>query len=108
MPFQKGHPPYTNGRPRKGESLKELLGQVGVDTKRELVKVAYQRAIDGDYHWADWIARHSGEGANFVFEVNTAGPWAQVMSNIMERVGMGAIEGESRLLPASDSEDLGA
>src|SRR5215207_18114 len=106
MPFQKGHPPYSNGRPRKGESLKELLGQVGADTKRELVKVAYQRAIAGEYHWAEWIARHSGEGANWKIEVEASAPWVAMMSSIRAQLVGQTIDAEYEELPSGPRTPL--
>jgi hypothetical protein len=44
MPFEKGNK-YGKGRPPRGESLKELLTQVGVTRKQDLVKKAYDYAF---------------------------------------------------------------
>jgi hypothetical protein len=59
-PGQTGNP---RGRPRKGTSLRELLRRRPLKDKRALVDVAYREAVAGNVHWAEWIAKHSGEGA---------------------------------------------
>ena len=61
-PFLPGNTANPNGRPKKGHAIRDLLKSVPVAKKRELVAVAYQEALDGDVHWAEWIAKHSGEG----------------------------------------------
>jgi hypothetical protein len=52
---------HLGGRPRKGTSIKELLRKVPKKDKQALVRIAYERALAGDVHWAEWIAKHSGE-----------------------------------------------
>ena len=59
LPGQTGNP---NGRPRKKLALRDILTGIPIKQKRELVAVAYECALDGDVHWAEWIAKHSGEG----------------------------------------------
>lgn len=62
LPGQSGNP---NGRPKKGNAIRDLLKSVPIAKKRELVQVAYREAIEnGDVHWAEWIARHSGESGS--------------------------------------------
>ena len=61
LPGQTGNP---NGRPRKKLALRDILTGIPIKQKRELVAVAYECALDGDVHWAEWIAKHSGEGGD--------------------------------------------
>ena len=61
-PFLPGNNANPNGRPRKKLALRDLLTGVPLKQKRELIAVAYEMALDGDVHWAEWIAKHSGEG----------------------------------------------
>lgn len=63
MPFAPGHAPM-GGRPKKAASLRELLRNHPVKDKKQLVQKAYEMAIDGSIQWAEWIAKHSGEGAD--------------------------------------------
>jgi hypothetical protein len=62
MPFAKGNT-AGKGRVPKGTSLRELLRNHPLKDKRELVKKAYKEAIGGSVQWAEWIAKHSGEGS---------------------------------------------
>lgn len=61
-PFAPGNNANPAGRPRKGNSIRDLLRSVPVAKKRELIAIAFEEAIENrDVHWAEWIARHSGE-----------------------------------------------
>jgi GntR family histidine utilization transcriptional repressor len=63
-PFVPGQTGNPNGRPKKGNAIRDLLKSVPVSQKRELVKIAYQEALKGDVHWAEWIVKHSGESGS--------------------------------------------
>ena len=64
-PFPVGNNANPHGRPKKGTAIRDLLKAVPVARKRELVKVAYEEALEKrDVHWAEWIARHSGESGS--------------------------------------------
>ena len=62
-PFPVGNNANPHGRPKKGTAIRDLLKAVPIAKKRELVAVAYEEALKGDVHWAEWIVRHSGESA---------------------------------------------
>jgi hypothetical protein len=52
----------SNGRPKKGNSLRELLRSVPVRDKRALVRIAYEEALQNhNVAFFEWIAKHSGE-----------------------------------------------
>ncbi len=69
--FPAGVSGNPNGRPRKGNAIRDLLKRVPVSMKRELIEVAFQEAIQNkDVHWAEWIAKHSGESGSRETEVN--------------------------------------
>ena len=55
-------PGHTMGRPKKGNSLRDLLRRQPLKDKKALVAIAYELALDGEVAWAEWIAKHSGEG----------------------------------------------
>jgi hypothetical protein len=103
MPFEKGNK-YGKGRPPRGESLKELLTQVGVTRKQDLVKKAYDYAIAGSFQWADWIARHSGEGAALKLEMESSSGWQLMMTSIRDQLMGQSIDGQYTLL--TDSDDI--
>ena len=64
-PFPAGNNANPHGRPKKGTAIRDLLKAVPIAKKRELVAVAYREAVvNGDVHWAEWIARHSGESGS--------------------------------------------
>ena len=69
MPFQPGVSGNPAGRPSKDNSLRALLRRAPIRDKRELIKKAYEQALDGDSRWAEWIAKHSGEGAGEKLEI---------------------------------------
>ena len=56
--FQPGH---HLGRPRKGNSIRDLLRLRPIKDKRALTDVAYAEALKGRVDWAEWIVKHSGE-----------------------------------------------
>jgi hypothetical protein len=103
MPFEKGHPGGP-GRPRKGESLKELLSRTGIDKKQELVKKAYEYAIAGSFQWADWIARHSGEGASLKVEMESSTGWQLMMTSIKDQLMGASIDGTYEVLTDGESD----
>ena len=57
-------PGHHMGRPKKGNALRDLLKGRPLKDKKALVEVAYAMALDGDVHWAEWIAKHSGESGS--------------------------------------------
>ncbi len=62
QPFEKG----TSGNPRgraKGKTLRQLLRNVAESKKRRLIEAMYKKALRGDPKAAEWIAKHSQEGA---------------------------------------------
>jgi hypothetical protein len=101
MPFEKGNK-YGKGRPPRGESLKELLTQVGVTRKQDLVKKAYEYAIAGSFQWADWIARHSGEGAALKMEMESSSGWQLMMSSIRDQLMGQAVDGDYVVLDGDE------
>ena len=60
LPGQSGNP---KGRPKKGHAIRDILVNKDLKDKRQLVEVAYREALKGNVAWAEWIVKHSGEGA---------------------------------------------
>lgn len=52
------------GRPKKGHAIRDIFRARPLKDKRALVDVAYEEALQNhDIHWAEFIVKHSGEGA---------------------------------------------
>ncbi|KKN68938.1 hypothetical protein LCGC14_0445950 [marine sediment metagenome] len=61
-PFQPGQSGNPKGR-AKGKTLRQLLRDVAEAKKRKLIEAMYKKALRGDPKAAEWIAKHSQEGA---------------------------------------------
>lgn len=61
MPFVKGQSGNPAGRPKKGMTFSEIVHALPLKDRRELAKLALQRAIAGDEKWGNWFLRAAGE-----------------------------------------------
>lgn len=49
------------------------MKEVSLSDKRDVIKRALAFAKEGDVRWAEWLVKHSGEGANIIEDVREAG-----------------------------------
>jgi hypothetical protein len=107
LTWTKGVSGNPNGRPKDSTSINQLLKQVPVSKKAELVRTAYEFAIAGNVQWGEWIAKHSGEGAAFSAVVLNSGPWMEMQNQILESLGLvpQLIEGESEVIDSLSAAD---